>query len=288
MDIPSYYASQSAFTDPGAQSGLCADLPETVPELVKVIQGVCLLFEERYKYPIQNERFLETNLRYVEDILKQIVSLNKTMPLTQTHPEDQRFMASSSHFAMLLCAMLRLKGIPARKRTGFISFDGYRRRHSFDGYYRIHDIVEYLDGGEWKQVDPTGVAKDFVPAGTAWLDAHDGMADEAKFRDEEHRGLEVARAALMLDLAGMMKIELLHWDRYGWMLVPLTDFHDYEWGVLNRLGALLKGGDEMHDALTALYQSETGLQVPEKIRSDSPLVPPYTVELKEAHGLWQM
>ena len=56
MDIQSYFTSQSAMTDPGANAELIAKLPRTVPELCEALQKLCLIYEERYKYPIQNSR----------------------------------------------------------------------------------------------------------------------------------------------------------------------------------------------------------------------------------------
>jgi hypothetical protein len=87
MNALSYYATQSPFTDPGACGGLFSDLPKTIPEMCGVIQGVCLDYEERHKYPITNERLLETNARYVRTILENIIGLDNR-PLTEARPAN--------------------------------------------------------------------------------------------------------------------------------------------------------------------------------------------------------
>ena len=270
MDTLSYYATQSPFTDPGDYSSQLSELPKTVPELCGAIQGLCLDYAERYKYPIVNERLLVTNSRYVSKIIKEIFALNKA-PLTEKREERDRFLASTSDFASLLCAALRLNGVPARKRVGF--------RTEEDGY-RSLELVEYWDGNGWQQADPSGLLTgDFVPAAQAWQMCRSGQADPEKFFDEESRGLVVVRANLILDLANMTKRELLNWDRYGWMNRPFEDFSDRAWEILDTLAELLAAGDEKLEEMQALYEREEGIQVPRVIWCASPVVPPHKAEL---------
>lgn len=269
MDTLSYYAAQSPFTDPGDQSGLLAGLPKTVPELCRVVQGLCLDYEIRYKYPIVNERLLQTHVRYVSAVLKEITALDKS-PLTEARPEEKRFLASSSDFANLLCSMARTQGIPARKRVGFIKGETY---DSFE-------LIEYWDGSAWKQADASGLAKgEFMPAAEAWQAVRAGKLDAGLFCDKESSGMTVLRNNLMLDLAAVNKRELLNWDRYGWMLRPFEDFSDRAWETLDKVAELLLAGDGALDELAELYDREEGIQVPKVIRCDTPLVPPHKAAL---------
>lgn len=267
MDILAYFATQSPITDPGDKSGLYSDVPKTAPEICQVIQGLLLDYRERYKYPIVNERFLMTNSRYAQAILKNVISLDKS-PLTTARPEADRFTASSSDYACLFCSMARHNGIPARKRVGFLAQE--------DGTYLSLDIAEYYDGG-WKQV---GVdAAQFMSAAQAWQACRAGKIAPELFKDEEHKGLEVVRNNLILDVAAMNKMELLNWDRYGWMMRPFADFSDKAWAILDKAAELLLAGDGALEELHALYEGEEGIQVPRVIKCDTPLVPPHKVEL---------
>ena len=281
MEILPYYTSQSPYTDPGANAGLLSELPKEPQKLAGTLQGLMLMHDEICKYPIQNERVRDTLYRYAEDILTAIVKLDKTKsPLTEERPGDLRFIANSSDFATLMVSILRSKGVPARKRTGFIPSDV-----CYDGetYNRIHDVVEYWDGKAWALIDPTGRAKaeEFIPAAKAWRDCRVGYAAPDKFRDEERRDFEVLTAALLLDLAGLGKRELTVWDRYGWAATPFTDFDSRQWETLDELARVLRKGDEGQEELVALYTREPGLQVPAEICCLSMVVPPHSVVLKK-------
>jgi hypothetical protein len=296
MDPLSYYATQSPITDPGALGHLFADLPRTVPEMAGVVRGLCLAYGERHKYPIQNERLLETNSHYVRTILGKIVALDRR-PLLEIRPPDKRFMASCSDFVSLLCAMARFQGIPARKRVGFVAYFTTAR----PGFFRSHEIAEYWEPetGRWRRVDPSldeiaisanSITFDpddlpadrFIPAGRVWQACRKGQSDPDMFGNEESRGPGVVRANLILDLAAMNKRELLNWDRFGWMERPFEAFREAEREVLDRLAELLQAeNEEAFAELQALYAREEGLQVPRVIRCDTPLTPPHKVELME-------
>ncbi len=264
MDMLSYYATQSALTDPGEYAPMFADLPKDVSGLCRAVQGVCLDHRERYKYPIVNERLLETHSHTVRDMLRCIASRGKA-PLTEERAIPDRLLACCSNFADLFVSMARHVGLPARKRVGF---DGCT----------CWEIAEYHDGAAWKQVDPSGLMRgEFLPAAKAWQDQRAGRSDPAQFKGDVSCGMDVLRDALMLDLAAMMKVELLTWDRYGWMLRPFEDFSDRAWEILDTVASLLLAGDV--DALKELYDREEGIQVPRVVKCDTPLVPPHKAEL---------
>lgn len=279
QDIKTYYTAHSVFTNPGARAELLADMPASAAPLAETLRGLMLMHDDIAKYPIQNERVRDTLCRYAAAILDRLAEMDKKTPLTQKRPEDQRFVANSSDFALLCVSVLRQKGVSARKRTGFVPCDVF-----YDGeqYYRLHDIVEYREGDAWQRLDPSGLSKpeDFIPAGKAWQDCRVGHAAPDKFRDEEHRDFEILTAALLLDLANLGKRELTVWDRYGWACKPFAEFDSRQWQKLDDLAIALQKGDEAQEELIALYNGEEGLQVPQEIWCASPVVPPHLVRLK--------
>lgn len=266
MDTISYFATQSPLTDPGEYRDLYADLPKTVEALCEVVQGLFLDYRERYKYPIVNERLLCMHARSASAVIKWVLSWNKA-PLTEARPIPDRFLAASCDYANLFCSMARYQGISARKRVGFAGG-------------RIHNVVEYWDGGAWKQIDPSGLAAgEFVPAAKVWQDCRSGKADPNQFDGVTAKGLAAVRNALMLDLAAANRIELLSWDRYGWALRPLDDFSDRAWATLDKAAELLLAGDGALEELQSLCAGEEGLQVPRIVKCDPPLTPPHKAEL---------
>lgn len=271
MDTLTYFASQSPMTDPGAHGEQFAAMPNAVSEICGVIQSLLLNHEERYKYPIVNERFLCTNARYVSSVIDWILKLTKSKaPLVEGREIPDRFTASSSDYANMFVSIARSKGIPARKRVGFAGG-------------KSCDVAEYWDGSAWKQIDPSGLIEgEYVSAVDAWMDCRAGKADPAQFTCDSNSkpaGWDALRANLILDLAAMNKIELLNWDRYGWMLRPISDMSDKAWDILDKAAEVLKNADADLEAVQALYEAQEGLQVPRVITCDNPLVPPHKVEL---------
>lgn len=293
MDSMTYYASQSPFTDPYEYEELFSVVPDTVAEMCKLIQTFCIDHQERHKYPIVNERLLETNLRYVGDILKWTVALDNRA-LNEERAIDAHFLASSSVFAALLCSMLRFKGIAARKRVGFATYF-HNTKH---GAYRSYEVVEYFDDASksWRLADASldevavklnkitfdicDVPRDqFISAGIAWQMARNGEVDPALFRDEETKGYTILRSNLIHDLGAMNKREILNWDHYGWALWKGESYGDAVMATLDRLAELLQKEDAL-DELQAIYNSEEGLQVPSTVICDNPALPVFKSEIE--------
>ncbi|MGI6071461.1 MAG: transglutaminase domain-containing protein [Lachnospiraceae bacterium] len=270
MNILEFYAAQSPFTDPGRNVQMFEGLPVSVSEIKDVLKGICLDYREIDKYPIQNERLLETNNRYAEEMLQAIYNLDKESPITTGRPENARMMASASQFATLCCSMLRHAGIPARSRIGFAK-DGED--------YKTYAIIEYHDNG-WKTLDPSGEGLEFISAAKVFADCRSDAACESKFKNGKESGMGAVIANLMLDLAAVNKYEMNIWDRYGWMNRPIYDYSDKAWEILAEVAKILANDDKNLEALQAAYEGEEGLHVPQVVFCDSPLVPGHKVTLK--------
>ena len=87
--------------------------------------------------------------RYMEVILERI-SNRSEQPLTQARPPEKRFVGSCRDYALVLCSILRHKGIPARLRCGFDHYFNVK-----PDLYDDHWVCEYRDekGVRWKLVD---------------------------------------------------------------------------------------------------------------------------------------
>jgi hypothetical protein len=176
-----YYAAHSPSTNPGEYGYLFDDLPDDVPQLVKIVQGLILHYgwTEHYGVKFSPERFYQdVFFRMVSKQLRRIIELNDT-PLTEERPPEKRLLGLCRDFSTLLAVILRHKGIPARARCGFATY--FRPNH-----YEDHWICQYWKPGKnrWAmadvQLDPfqrnaLGITETtdmpeglFLPAGQGW------------------------------------------------------------------------------------------------------------------------
>jgi len=99
------------------------ELPRDVAALVGVVQGL-LLHEHwapRYGAVLSDERRRESQIRAVAPMLDRLFALDGR-PLATARPVEARLVGICRHFTVLLVAILRAQGIPARVRCGFGSY----------------------------------------------------------------------------------------------------------------------------------------------------------------------
>jgi transglutaminase-like putative cysteine protease len=149
--ILQYYAQQSVITDPSNYSHLFDELPQDLPSLVKIVQGlvVSLPWEDAYGLDTPQERQKEIYLRTVPEMLKCILELDHS-PLTIRRIPQKRKVSLCRDFAVLLVSMLRHQNVPTRVRVGFA---GYYR--AVTPRYWDHRIAEYWNKklNRWVFVD---------------------------------------------------------------------------------------------------------------------------------------
>jgi hypothetical protein len=135
-------------------------LPTAIPDLVKVVQGLIIHPVAVERQGLPPDEATPEQVRFVADMLQHIVD-RSSAPLTTAREPSRRLQSNCRTSAVLLVAMLRHQGVPARKRTGFARYINY-----------IHEIAEYRDAGGdmWVLVDPD------VPAEvqSTWIAAHGG------------------------------------------------------------------------------------------------------------------
>ena len=167
-----YYLQHSPITDPGPFTGLLDPLPDHIPTLVEIIQGLLLhrLAAEHIGVTLTVESRREQRLRTIEQRLSRMMELDPS-PLTHPRTPQERQVGVCRDFAIFLTTFLRHKRIPARMRVGFAEYLNPETSFKID-----HWITEYWDSEQerWLLVDPD-VGKfdlrphvDFYPAGTAW------------------------------------------------------------------------------------------------------------------------
>ena len=203
-------------------------------------------------------------------------------PLSEPRPPERRFVGNCRHFTVLLCALLRARGVPSRARCGFGAYFDPPR-------FEDHWACEVWDEAResWRLVDaqldtvqrealktpfdPLDVPRtQFLVAGDAWQRCRSGRADPQSFGILDLRGLWFVRGNVVRDLAARAKRELLPWDGWGLMGTRDRRSEPAELALLDRVAELTQAGDELHAEVLQVQDSEPGLRVPRVIVSYGP------------------
>jgi hypothetical protein len=277
-EILTFYAHPTRITSPGKQASYFRDVPSDVAALSRLVPGLVLyeyVAKDFYGVSIPDERLGESHIRTIEGILDRIVDLD-SRPLDVARPLDKRVVGICHHFALLLVAMLRSKGVPARARCGFGSY--------FNApYYEDHWVCEYWNENDarwtlvdaqldevWRErleidFDPLDVPRDrFVVANDAWAQCRRGSADPSKFGifKGDLRGLWFIAGCVMRDVAALNKMEVLPWDQWGAMPRDDAQLDDDHLAYFDRLATLTRTPDESFDKLCVIYESDERVRVP--------------------------
>lgn len=239
-------------------------LPGDVASLARAVSGLLL---HQHIAPAYGEtpsaaRAGEAQLRSADDILSCVLT-HDGAPLAKARPPAERTIGVCRHFTLLLVAMLRHKGIPARSRCGFGAY--------FEaGKFVDHWVAEYWDGTRWIMVDaqldevqrklfkigfdPLDVPRErFLVAGEAWRRCRAGEAEADAFGIMDMQGWWFIAGNVVRDIAALNNREMLPWDVWGAMPQPgeAPDFARFdEWA------ATALDPDAHFEALRRLYASD--------------------------------
>lgn len=222
------FRAPGPLTDLGPHAERLREVPAQVPQLVAVVQGLLLhrAWAQAYGVSTGPERLRDEGLRGAAAMLDRVLALDPR-PLTEARPPADRMIANCRHFAVLLTALLRHQGVPARARCGFAAYFE-------NGRFVDHWVCEYWHEERecWLLADaqldelqrratgvafnPLDVPRDrFFVAGEAWRRCRDGDADPSRFGIAHMWGLWFIGGDLRLDVAALQRIEMLPWDVWG-------------------------------------------------------------------------
>ena len=275
-----YYATPGPFTDLGAHAARVRELPRALAEVCRVVQGLVVhpFLSRLYGLDPDTLRWDDLQVRSASQMLDRVLALDPG-PLSTPRVPAHRFVGNCRHFTVLLCALLRARGVPARARCGFGAYFEPTR-------FEDHWVGEVWDDatGAWRLVDaqldaaqrqlfrisfdPLDVPRhQFLVAGAAWQRCRSGAEDPQRFGILDLRGLWFVRGNLVRDLGARGKRELLPWDSWG--LMRDRDRQDDAAGLalLDRVAELTQAGDERHAEVLKLSAAEPALRVPRVITS---------------------
>lgn len=225
----SFYKGASEFTDLGIHGSVLHNLPDDIGGLCEFVQNLLIhaYWLEKYDCQIDDSaKYAEMQARYTKEIFD--IALSKSQgPLSETREPQDRVVSICRDFSLILCSILRAKGIPARTRCGFATY-------LTPDHFEDHWICEYWneDESRWVMVDaqldevhlkvlnvdfdPLDVPSSrFLYAGEAWKLCRSGKASPEKFGILNLTGFPFIKGNLIRDLFSLNKVELLGWDT-GW------------------------------------------------------------------------
>lgn len=264
-----FYRQYSSFTDPGDYAYLYENLPDSLPELCRLIRSQFIhLYAElpKYRDRIPKERW-EEFVKYpkVKSILEGLVSYDSRGLVKDRKPED-RLVLICRHNAILLASVLKYRGIPARARCGHVTY-------LIPDFHTSHVICEVWNEKDrrWMLVDPSMDKIDFSKeqfdfSNDAWLQMQNGEIDPNLYGiPGRYSGMGSLLAKLCADLAYILGAEYTT-TQYP----PILDYVFEQRGplpaedieTLNRISELMKSlnADNLKE-LQDIYNNTPRIQI---------------------------
>lgn len=272
--VVKYYLRHGVMTDPWEHEAMYDGLPDVVPGLVKVVQGVLIhvFHAHRYGVELSEERIQgDINIHRVEDMLTTI-SDRDDRSLAFQRDYDNRLVGNCRDYSVLMTSLLRHKGVPARARCGFGSY--------FEpGKYVDHWVCEYWNGDDDRfvrvdaqidhvQRDALGIDFDtldlppgtFLPAGRVLELCRKGVVKPEDCGILDMWGLWFVRDNVLRDLMASNKLEVLPWDCNDFMRAGEPDDAGNE--LLDEAAELTTAGEGFFPHMRQFYKAHPELGMP--------------------------
>jgi hypothetical protein len=252
--------------------------------LVAVVQGVLISGDALPLYglppldesdPAQSPR-AGAGIRRVEEMLEAIQRLDSRSLVSPREPQ-KRLVVCCRQFAVMLCSVLRHKGIPARARGGFETFFSADRYHDHwiceywnaqqRRWVRVDAEIEEVLKKEWEvKFDPCDLPDGtFMAGGEAWKRYRTGdlRAEQCGIMAEDWiGGFGFLPAEVVLDFMALNKYELLPWDGNELSRTSEEGLSVEQYALLDRVAELSTAPDQHFAELRSLYDSTPALRMP--------------------------
>lgn len=236
-----FYVKQTVWSCPGEYSDSYHFLPDNLPQLRRFIAQFFIHYIDMHASNLFHYKanFFQYNLRSIKEKFSASIVDHKDLAIYFKNKCTGQLLGVCRDNALLLCSVLRSRGVSARLRAGFASY-------IIKGYFLDGVCVEYYNKqyNKWCFIDPRtlyvdGLSSDdfifeslssdqFIPANRAWHFFRDGKFNSSLFGSRFNSGIGALRNALLRDFAYLNGIELLLWDLWGDMLNPSLDFDKYD------------------------------------------------------------
>ena len=280
-----FYRQQSCFTELGQHSELFSDLPSDVSELCRIVRGLYIHYRSGQLPDESKPRLEEVNARYLSRILDNVIALDNRK-LEIQRPIQKRFIGCCRDASLLLCSMLRSKGIPARIRVGFATY--IPSREPF--LYTDHVVTEYWNDSSqsWHMVDAEqdeqliiknkinfdvqNIPRDkFITGAKAWQIGRENEDLWNTFGiDDFIKGRWFVASYIMRDFAALNRDEILLWDSWG-LMKSMDNLSDDDLALLDKVASLTASPQVDVETIQTLYKAEPRLQLSENVTTYSPV-----------------
>jgi Transglutaminase-like superfamily len=227
MEALEFYRKHDLFSDPGEYAGRYLELPTEMNALHAAINDLLIhnwkVERDRPGWIKAHPQEVDVFTRPIRKVLERVASLGLE-PWNQSRPSDRRVVIDCRHFSLLLCSVLRERGIPARTRCGFATY--LEETHWMD-----HWVCEFWEDKQRRWVmEDADLQLHSVPSNQFYTGIHawevsrkmPSMAWQFGYSKEEHdRGAWVARANLVRDFAALNGFVSISGD--SWELGDKTD-----------------------------------------------------------------
>jgi len=264
-----FYRQYSSYTDPGEYEYLYKKLPDSLPELCRLIRSQYINYGwelDNYRELIPKERWNES-LKYptVKSALEGLLSYDSRGLVKDRKPEN-RLMLICRDNALLLASILKYRGIPARVRYGFAPY-------LLTGFHSNHVICEVWNekDNRWMLVDPSADRIDFNReefdfSNDVWLKMQKKEINPKLYGmpgQNEYNGSPLMTTVVCYDLASILGTEYPV-GQYS----PILDyvfqnnqFTTKQVEILNRISELMKSTDADNiSKLQKIYNNTSQIQ----------------------------
>ncbi|KLN63786.1 hypothetical protein ZX61_19770 [Vibrio sp. VPAP30] len=209
-----------------------SEVPDDIPGICKFVQGNLIhsYWLEHYDVEVDSSaKLTEMQTRYAKDLVSLAV-LKSGEPSHVFKKPNHRVVSICRGFSLMVCSILRSKGVPARIRSGFATYLA-------QNHFEDHWVCEYWDSDKgWVAVDaqlddihhqilqfdfdPCDVpTTNFIVAGKAWKLCREKLESGDNFGFRDFKGLAFIKGSLIRDLYALSKFEMHTWDT-GWGILP--------------------------------------------------------------------
>ena len=279
MSLLSFYSTPGPMTDPCEHGDLFDGLPTDIGALCQIVQNNLLhvFWAEQYGVQPTDDQKRTLNVRSIHEKLS-ILHATDPSPLTAPRQPAERQIGNCRDFTLMLVAILRHQGVPARSRCGFARY--FTPEQEVD-----HWVAETWNANQKRWIlvdaqmdqlqrdvlhlpfDPLDVPRDqFIVAGEAWQKCRSSVDKPERYGIFEMNGWWFIWGNVIREVLAFNKIEILPWDyELGFFAHRLEDPAPTDRPELveyDRLAALTVAGDPAFDELRRLYETEPRLHVP--------------------------
>lgn len=266
------YAAPGPMTDmSGVTPSAIGSIADTAIDICRPVHALVLQPRGATELGLDESRFAENQIRPAIGLVDSLLGLNSA-PLDVARTPEQRVIGTCRHFAVLSCALLRYRRIPARVRCGFATY--FQPGQGLD-----HWITEYWHASDkrWVRIDSEILGLSvldepedlrpgqFLSGGEAWAAYRQGRIDAATFGvyGTGNWGPAEIRGNAIRDLAALNKVEMLPWDEWGRMEASYKGETGADYDDLMDVIAKVCASEDLA-AISELYGNDE-LRVPDEL-----------------------